>query len=948
VRSIRVIFRLGFGLVLSLAVLTVASSATAQEAVNFASVSGRVFDPMGAPVSGASVVARHVATNVVTSATTDPAGRFRFPYLRAGAYEFIVEARNFARVVRTLTLSVGSAFDLPVALVAGAAETAVTVTADATMLEASRSQIAVTVAQAEVKALPLNGRNFLDIALLVPGVSPTNVGGGTQLFAETSAVPGVGLSVSSQRNLSNNFMVDGLSANDDAAALSGISFSVDAVDQFQVVTSGGQAELGRALGGHINIATRSGTNQWRSDMYAYFRDDRFNGENALSGTKLPMHQNQFGGSLGGPIARSRTFFFANVEHRALDQSGLVTIPAGTVAIINTRLAAVGYGGPAVTTGVYSNPVDTTHFLGKVDHHFSGRDQFSLKYSSYDVTSANARGAGGTSAPSASAGLDNLDQAVAAGNVLVLNSRTVLETRGQFARGDLEAPPTDLIGPAVSIAGVAAFGRLSSSPTARLNSTFQVVNNLVHQAGDHAVRAGVDFLYHDDTITFPRAVKGSYAFGSLSSFLSGVYNNAGFTQTFGDTMVGQTNANVGTFVQDEWRMGSRVTLNTGLRYELQYLETIETDTNNVSPRAGVTWSPLESRRTLVRASAGRFYDRVPLRAVANALLSANNTTDLAGLRQIGVSLSPGQTSAPAFPAILPGIVPTTTLVNLTTMDRHLQNAHSNQVGIEVEQQLTPTSVVSLGYQHLRSGGLIMQINQNVPSCAVSGSNNGCRPNPAYANNNQYSAAGRAVYDGLQLSFVQRPVKWGSLRVSYTYSKSMNNVGETFFASPIDPTDVEKDWGRSDDDQRHRLVVTGSVMTSSAAATNLWETLTHGFQVSGMVQYYSALPFNIITGTNTIQGTAARPTVNGAFIPRNSGEGSSFSTVSIRLARTFVLGSRASVDALVEAFNLFDRRNDLARNTVFGTGTYPTNPAPNFGQVTVVGDPRSLQFGLRFRY
>ena len=175
--------------------LAIATSATAQEAVNFASVSGKVFDPTGAPVSGAKIVARQIATNVVTSTATDTSGRFRFPYLRAGAYEFIVEARTFTRVVRSLTLGVGSAFDLPVTLAAGAAETAVTVTADATMLEAARSQIAVTVAQAEVKALPLNGRNFLDIALLVPGVSPTNVGGGTQLFPETSAVPGVGLSV---------------------------------------------------------------------------------------------------------------------------------------------------------------------------------------------------------------------------------------------------------------------------------------------------------------------------------------------------------------------------------------------------------------------------------------------------------------------------------------------------------------------------------------------------------------------------------------------------------------------------------------------------------------------------------------------------------------------------------------------------------------------------------
>src|SRR4029079_1332851 len=122
------------------------------------------------------------------------------------------------------------------------------------------SQIAATVTQTEVKTLPLNGRNVLDLALLIPGVSPTHVGGGTQLFPETAAVPGVGLSIGSQRNLSNNFMVDGLSANDDAAALSGIPYGVDAVDQMQVVTSGGQAELGRALGGFVSVVTRSGTN----------------------------------------------------------------------------------------------------------------------------------------------------------------------------------------------------------------------------------------------------------------------------------------------------------------------------------------------------------------------------------------------------------------------------------------------------------------------------------------------------------------------------------------------------------------------------------------------------------------------------------------------------------------------------------------------------------------
>ena len=146
----------------------------------------------------------------------------------------------------------------------------------------------------------MNGRNFLDLALLVPGVSPTNVAS-TQLFPETSAVPGVSLSVGSQRNLSNNFIVDGLSANDDAAGLSGITYGVDAIEQFQVVTSGGQAELGRALGGYVNVVTKSGTNALRGTVYDYIRDDRFNAANALSGATLPMNQSQYGGSLGGPI-----------------------------------------------------------------------------------------------------------------------------------------------------------------------------------------------------------------------------------------------------------------------------------------------------------------------------------------------------------------------------------------------------------------------------------------------------------------------------------------------------------------------------------------------------------------------------------------------------------------------------------------------------------------------
>jgi hypothetical protein len=911
-----------------------AHASTAQQTVDVGSISGRVVDASGGSIPGATVTATHRATNIVAAAVTDQEGRFRFPYLRIGGYDIAFTIAGFNDTARQLTISAGSAFELPVALELAGVETNVTVTAETPVIEAARSQIAATVTETEVAALPMNGRNFLELALLVPGVSPTNIAS-TQLFPETSAVPGVTISVSSQRNLSNNFVVDGLSANDDAAGLSGITFGVDAIEQFQVVTSGAQAELGRALGGYVNVVTRSGTNRLSGTVYDFVRDDSLNGRNALSGTKLPMSQSQFGGSIGGPIRQDRRFFFGNVEQRELDQTGLQTILPSSVDAVNAHLDAVGFRGPRISTGIYPNPVDTTNVLLKVDHRAGARDQLSARYSRYDVSATNARGAGALTNVSASQHLDNTDQAFAVSNTLILSPRTVLETRAQYAHSNLQAPPSDLIGPTVSIAGIASFGRLSTSPTGRLNKMYQVVNNLSYQRGAHALRAGVDVLSNDDLITFPRSVRGGYTFSSLANFLSGTYNNAGFSQTFGITELAQTNPNLGIYAQDEWKLTSALTLNAGVRYDLQWLETIALDANNVSPRVGIAWSPFESRRSIVRASGGIYYDRVPLRALANALMSADNSTDVNQLRQYSVSLSPTQAGAPVLPNILAAAIPLVTLPNLTTMDPNLQNAYSRQFSTEFEQQFGERTTFGAGYQYLKGENLLMAINQNVPTCVAAATNNGCRPVSSYANNSQYSGAGSSNYHGLHLSLAQRTTKWGQYRVSYTLSKSMNDLGEAFFSSPIDPTDVSKDWGRSDNDQRHRLVINGSAQAG-------------GFQFSGMVQAYSAPPFNITSGVTTVQGTAGRPLVNGQVIERNAGEGTAFFRFNARVSRTFRFATRWQAELLVEAFNLTDRTNVVTRNTNFGAGAYPASPSATFNQITAVGEPRSFQFGARVRF
>jgi hypothetical protein len=175
--------------------------------------------------------------------------------------------------------------------------------------------------------------------------------------------------------------------------------------------------------------------------------------------------------------------------------------------------------------------------------------------------------------------------MAISNAVTLGARTVNETRAQFTHSDLRALPSDQVGLAVSIAGVASFGTLSSSPQGRLNRMIEVVDNVSHQSGAHALRAGIDVLHNDDRIAFPRATRGSYAFSSLANFLRGTYNNAGFTQTFGATEVSQASTNVGLFAQDEWSASSSLTLNLGLRYE--FLSDAKEDNGNFANLRNLT-------------------------------------------------------------------------------------------------------------------------------------------------------------------------------------------------------------------------------------------------------------------------------------------------------------------------------------------------------------------------
>ena len=937
-------------------------TAAPQETISNASVTGRVLDPTGAAIPHATVIALQSATNETFTAETDDHGRFRLPYLPIGQYEIKSQSTGFATSEQTVDLTVGSAFDITLQLRVATTSSTVQVSAATPVIELDRSQIAETVHQQEVQNLPFEGRNYLDLGLLVPGVSPTNTAS-TQTLAETSEVVGQGYSVNSQRNFSNSFVADGLSANDDAAGVAGNVFSMDVIREFQVVTSGGQAEFGRALGGYFNIVTRSGTNDLHGTAYGFLRNQRLNADNALSGTKLPLTQGQYGASLSGPVQRDKTFLFGNFEEQRLRTDGIITVTPANASIINAHLISVGYQAPllpvvSTPTTLYPTTLHTDTVFLRGDHNFSQKDRIELRYSFYQLSSLNARGVGSLNEVSNGTSVYDTNQTFAVSNTATFSPHLYNETRAQFIYDNLYAPPNDQIGPAVTISGVAVFGRSTSSPTARLNYLGEIVDNLLIQHGAHTFKTGVDFLYNDDTITYPQSIRGSYSFSSLTNFLSGTYNNGGFTQNFGNPTVHQTNPNIGFYAQDDWKVSPSLTLNLGVRYDLEFLETIITDKNNVSPRVGFAWSPYRNNRTVVRGSYGLFYDRVPLRPLANALLSAHNTTDYNQATLLSYTFTPHQAGAPTFPEVA-AAPPVGAVENFSTMQKDIQNPYSQQASIGIEQQLSSKSTLGASYQYLRGEHLISSYNTNINT-------NGTRPDPTRGNIKPYSSVFDSYYNGLAVSFTERPISWGSARISYVWSHAIDDVSEFFFSSPINNFDFGVDRSRSDDDQRNRVVFAATLTSSKKPTNSFAGHLTHGWRLGGILQYYSRLPFNITTGGNTLQQTSQRPcasgysltanggvnpcteALRGAVIGRNAGFGFDFFSLNARLSRTFALTERFHLETMAEAFNSLNHRNNMIPNGTWGTGVYPATPNATFGQATAVGDPRNVQLAARLTF
>ena len=904
----------------------------AQQNVSAATLTGTVADTNNAAIVGAQISAVNLETNRIKVTFSDAEGHFRFTYLTVGNYEIKAEQTNFAQVNKNLNLTVGQNMQISFVLPVKAASVLVIVKSEPP-IETARTQIAETILPKDVENLPLNGRNFLDLALLIPGVSRTNTGS-VQRFAETSAVPGTGISVAGQRNLANSFIVDGVSANDDSVELAGTFYSQEVIREFQVITNGASAEFGRASGGFVNIVTQSGTNAVRGKIYGFLRNQRFDARNPLAPSKDPLTQTQSGASFGAPIIKNRTFFFGNFEQTRRNDTNVITISPANIGAINNRLTAVGYRGQLIQTGLVPGGYDTTNFFARLDHQVNSSNSLTATYNFYDINAVNARTVGGLNAVSRGTNLDNRDNTVNLRNVTTAGARSVNEAQFQFRRSRLSAPAIDQIGPAVNISGAASFGTATSSPTERDIDLYQLTDSFSTAFEKHSLKFGAEFLYNNLDIAFPGAVQGVYTFTNTANFLSGNYSQ--FQQAFGAPTQAQKNPNFGIFTQDEWKPRQNLTFNFGVRYDLQFLPNpIKTDTNNIAPRLGFAYSPNE--KTVVRGSFGIYYDRIPTRATSNALQRD-------GSKYIVAILSRTSSGAPVFPNVLnaqPSVL--TTKPSITRIDPNIEDSSSRQANLQIERELPFGSAFSLGYLFLRGSHIILSRNVNVPRCTAAVDANLCRPDPNFGNVSRYEGSGSSNYHGMIVSFNKRQGKWASARVSYTLSKSIDNAGNFFFSAPQDNFNLRGERALSDNDQRHRLTLSGTFNTPPTLTNDFARKAFGGFQISYIFTYSSNLPFNVLAGSdlNGDSNNNDRP----AGLGRNTAKGFDFSSFDLRLARRFQITERFNLELLAEGFNLFNRADFSVPNNTFGTGS---SPLPAFGKPTAAFDPRQIQLGFRLNF
>lgn len=949
-------------------------------------------------VPGVRVALVHAETGLERTAVTGQDGRAMASALAVGRYTMRAELDAFRPVmVDDITIELGTTIEVRMTLrLASRAET-VDVIAPMPLLDIQRTVVSTVISERQIAELPIDRRNHISFAVLAAGVATDRTL--NQGPAETS-----GLAFAGQSARANNITVDGLDNNDDATGGVRAVFSQDAVREFQVVVHSYSAEFGKAAGGVVNIVTKSGTNRVAAEAFGFYRDRGLNSRGhfdnfdpsgaAVNLPKAPFKQRQYGGTLGGPLKRNRTFAFASFERLSIDDSAAVTIDDRTMVshpilavILGTAPDILKGAGFPVETGNVPFDVRTTTGLVKIDHVMAGANSVGLRFNIADGTNGNSQPFGGIVARSRGGVLENRDYAFA-GAVASVRQRLVNELRFQVARRDQEVRSLDPScggpcigpeqgGPALEIVGVARVGRHNFLPQRRNNVRYQVLDTVSLERGRHLLKAGLDFnLVDNRDLSLPLNFGGQFFFVALSPALAAAFGLPGpvtaiqafalglpvaYVQGYGDLFTTNQFFDAAMFVQDEWRPTDTLTLRLGARYQKQFWdENLASGNFDVGPRAAVSWDPVGNGRTSIAAAYGLFFDS-QFNAPISAARIANGESVRVAAFQGAPAVQAWRSPEHRLPQAALSSAPSLSLA----VSPSFNVPYTHQSSVSVNRQLASDVAVSVSGIVTKGNRYVSSIDYNplLPSL-------GAGRRPADVNNIagtsssqlQYTPWGESWYRGLLVSATKRLSRGSQAMVSYTLSRAEDSVSD-FISNPPqdqgrgrDPQnrgglplgfDPSAERGPSLQDQRHRFAVTAM------------QELPHRFQVSGIFTTGSGRPYNIIAGVDlngdgdaTVSPGPDRarrvPSDPSTSIGRNTGRLPREHRLDTRVTKRLKAGPRSTISVTLDVLNVFNVTNFTDVNRVFGTGAYPSAPLPAFGQLTQAGPPRQLQIGARFSY
>src|SRR6266852_2364708 len=603
-------------------------------------IQGRAYDTTGAAISDAAVRAANSETGFSRATTASATGDYQISFLPVGDYTVTTEKAGFQKQAKKVHLDIGASANLDFNLPVGQVAEEVTVQDVGELAEPTRIMVSSVIDSQKIEDLPVNGRQFIDFALLAPGVT---IGDTTSGSTDVIIEPVTKLSFAGQ-NIHYNFVaVDGADNMSTASGIQKTTPSQDAVEEFRVINSSYSTEFGRAVGGIVNIITKSGTNHLHGSLYEYFRNDVLDAPSPLAAQGFnKLRQNQFGATLGGPITKDKTFFFGNYEGQRHTESPfynrtvLDNINAINAVKVNT------WGLPAENLHL-TRAIKYDNFLGKISHTFSGSESVFVRYFFNDQRSTNLSPLNdGFDLPSGFKNNTFRDQSIVGNLISAFSSSLVNELRMQYAHRFFDFPTTSTQ-PHLEVSNVFTLGVNRGNPDFYEEGRFEIVDSITKVLGKHTISFGGDFNRVGTTESFPLFYPFEADFGNLGAFLGsdpiGVphpfvifferFDKAsGFNETSFDPSVYQgasiasairnqakgtlDHTYEGLYLQDKWHATNSLTINYGLRWEGETwpAAAINNPLKNFDPRAGFSYAPGGHSGFVIRGGAGLFHGQIP--------------------------------------------------------------------------------------------------------------------------------------------------------------------------------------------------------------------------------------------------------------------------------------------------------------------------------------------------